>query len=88
MSERLADLPNLGEKSAQMLEAAGIRSPEQLRSLGPVMAYLAVRQAGQNPSMNFLWAVAAGIQNRLWNELSEDEKDRLRAELRQITESQ
>ena len=47
----LADFPNLGPKSAQMLAAAGITSKDHLTDLGPVIAFLAVRQAGENPSI-------------------------------------
>lgn len=36
------DLPNLGPKSRQMLERAGISSLEQLRALGSVGAFARV----------------------------------------------
>ena len=86
MIEDLAKLPNLGPKSSQMLARAGITAPQQLRELGPVVAYLAVRQAGQNPSLNLLWAIAAGLQFRHWTDLSDSEKDDLREELRRLTQ--
>ncbi len=85
MVEKVAKIPNLGPKSAQMLAAAKITSEEQVRELGPVLTYLAVRQAGQNPSLNLLWAIAAGLQNRHWTDLSASEKDQMREQLRQLT---
>lgn len=84
MSE-IANVPNLGPRSAEMLAAAGIVDENQLRDLGPVISYLAVKQAGQNPSMNLLWAIAAGLQNRHWTELDDDEKSKLRDELQRMT---
>jgi DNA transformation protein len=83
---KLADLPNLGPKSVRMLAAAGINTRQQLSELGPTNTYLAVRQAGQNPSLNLLWALAAGLQNRHWTDLDAAEKDRLRAELQRLTQ--
>lgn len=80
------ELPNLGRRSAQMLAAAGITTIGQLRDLSPAIAFLAVKQAGQQPSMNLLWAIAAGLQNRHWTDLSEGEKNALRQQLRQLTE--
>ena len=54
--EKVAKIPNLGPKSAEMLAAANITCEEQIRELGPVLSYLAVKQAGQAPSLNLLWA--------------------------------
>ena len=81
----IAELLNLGERSAQMLAAAGITSVGQLRDLGPVVAFLAIKQAGQRPSINLLWAIAAGLQNRHWADLDDEEKAKLRRELEQLT---
>ncbi len=81
----LQRIPNLGEKSAQMLSRAGITDEQQLRDLGPVIAFLAVRQAGLRPSMNLLWAIAAGLDQRHWTDLTEIEKNSLRGELEDLT---
>jgi hypothetical protein len=85
MSEKVTEFPNLGPKSAKMLAAANITSEQQIRELGPVLTYLAVSQAGQRPALNLLWAIAAGIQNRHWTDLSAAEKDQLRKQVRQLT---
>lgn len=83
--EKVAEIPNLGQKSAEMLAAANIVSAEQIRELGPVLTYLAVRQTGQKPSLNLLWAIAAGLQNRHWTELSAAEKAQLQQQLEDLT---
>ncbi len=81
----LADLPNLGERSAQMLEAAGITTRSQLEEAGPVRAFLAVKQAGTKPSMNLLWAIAGCLRDTHWTRLPPHYKEQLRAELHELT---
>jgi len=80
-----AELPNLGIRSAQMLAAAGIETVQQIRDLTPVVAFLAVKQAGERPSLNLLWAMAAGLRNRHWTDLSEQEKSELRDQLDELS---
>ena len=84
-SQELTHIPNLGEKSVQMLSSAGIQTAQQLRELGPVIAYLAVKQAGHTPSINLLWAIAAGLKGRHWTDLSDAEKQSLRDEIDRMT---
>ena len=68
-----------------MLAAAGIRSVEELREIGAVKAYARVRQIRtRGASLNLLWSMAAGLEDRGWNELSTDEKDALLAELQAL----
>lgn len=86
MFEQVTEIPNLGAKSSQMLAAANIFSAKQIRDLGPVVTFLAVQQSGQNPSLNLLWAIAAGLQKRHWTDLSQKEKERLLKQMRKLTE--
>ena len=68
-----------------MLAAAGIRSVEELREIGAVKAYARVRQIRtRGASLNLLWSMAAGLEDRGWTELSTDEKDALLAELQAL----
>lgn len=53
----IADLPNFGPKSQQMLAQAGIHTIEQLRELGAVRAYLQVKRARNGADLNLLWAM-------------------------------
>jgi DNA transformation protein len=53
----ISDLPNLGPKSQSMMEAAGIKTVEQLRKLGSVRAYAKVKATGVSASLNLLWAL-------------------------------
>jgi DNA transformation protein and related proteins len=70
-------LKNLGPKSIRWLAAADIHSTEELRALGPVEAYRRVKRAGFKPSLNLLYAMAAGLRDEHWAKLSDEEKMRL-----------
>jgi DNA transformation protein len=54
-------LRNLGPQSEAMLAKAGIFTVEQLRSIGSVPAFLAVKHAGGKPSCNLLWAIKGAL---------------------------
>lgn len=70
MSERLSDLPSLGPKSQAMLESAGIKTVKQLRQIGSIAAYVAVRRSGANPSLNLLWALESALTGISWQEVA------------------
>lgn len=75
----VAHLRNLGPKSAVMLAEAGIRTVAELRLLGAVKAY---RRVKAKASLNLLWAIAAGLEDRDWRDLDEEEKASLLAQVR------
>ena len=85
MNQSIAGLKNLGPKSAEMLASAGIQTKDDLQELGPVVAFLAVKQAGHAPSLNLLWAIAAALEDIHWLELTEETKSSLQAELEELT---
>ena len=79
----VAILRNLGPKSAVMLAEAGIRTVDELEELGPVKAYLRVKALRpKSASLNLLWALAAGLEDRDWRDLTAVEKASHLAELR------
>ncbi len=73
----IAELPNFGPKSQQMLTLAGIHTVEQLRELGSVRAYLQVRRCGGNASLNLLWALEGALTGQHWREVARNERLRL-----------
>lgn len=77
----VARLRNLGPKSALMLAEAGVRTIAELRALGAAKAYRRVRDKA---SLNMLWAIAAGLADRDWRDLGEEEKASLLAEVRRL----
>ena len=81
----VAALRNLGPKSAMMLAEAGLRTVGELEQLGPVKAYLRVKALRpKSASLNLLWALAAGLEDRDWRDLSAAEKALLIAEMKSL----
>ena len=67
----------LGPKSQQMLAAAGITSLAQLRKLGAVQAYVRVKHAGCNASLNLLWALESVLTGEHWRVVAKVHRTRL-----------
>ena len=81
----VASLRNLGSKSAMMLAEAGISTVGELRALGAVRAYLRVKSMRPKlASLNLLWAIAAGLDDRDWRELTMAEKNSLLFDVRRL----
>jgi len=69
----LTSLPNIGNKLASKLEAAGITNSEELQRLGSVEAVL--RVTGRQPlnGYNMLYAVEGAIRGVRWQSISREE---------------
>jgi len=80
----IADLPNFGPKSQQMLERAGIKTVDQLRKLGAVRAYVQVKRSGCNASLNLLWAMEGALTDTHWQVVAKHERLRLLLELEDV----
>jgi DNA transformation protein len=74
-------LRNLGPKSARLLAEAGITTIAELRLIGAAKAY---RRVKDKATLNLLWAIAAGLADRDWRDLTQTEKDSLLAEIRRL----
>ncbi len=81
MHDELQEMKNLGKTSAQWLHAVGIHSATDLRRLGSVSAYRAVRARGFRASKVLLYAIEGALLNVHWNELSPGLKDQLNDKL-------
>lgn len=73
----LADLLNLGEKSAQMLHDAGIHTVKELNNVGAVEAYLRIKRQGIAVSLNMLYAIEGALTNTHWNKLDRATREAL-----------
>ena len=82
-----SDLPGLGPRSLAMLAAAGIHSRADLERLGSVRAYLKVKTAGQNASLNLLWAMEGALTSQDWRVVAREERTRLLLELDTLQEA-
>lgn len=81
LSEPIENLRNLGSTSAAWLRDVEIRTIADLRDVGPVFAYMRVKSGNRRVSLNLLWALAAGLKDVDWRDLSDEEKQKLRAEM-------
>ena len=76
-SSTLARLPNLGPKSAQFLQDAGITSHAQLQRLGAVRAYAIVKQVHPRASLNLLWALEGALSGLHWRVVAKEHRTSL-----------
>ena len=86
MSDALIELRNIGPKTVEWLERAGINSAQRLRELGAIQAYMALVDAGHGDNLNALWALEGAIQGIDFVDIARNERDRLLAELAAIRE--
>ncbi|MGV3494019.1 MAG: TfoX/Sxy family protein [Ramlibacter sp.] len=73
----IAQLPNLGPRSAQMLAGAGITTVEELRRLGAVAAFARVQRSGTAASLNLLWALEGALTGLPWQQVARDHRTSL-----------
>jgi DNA transformation protein len=74
-------IEGIGPKSNAMLAKAGLISREQLLKIGSVQAFLKVKAAGCNPSLNFLWGLESVITGQHWREVAKHSRTALLMEL-------
>lgn len=77
---------NIGPKSAELLRRIGVRSREELSLVGVAPAFLMVRQAGANPSLNLLWAMEGAVRDADWRAIPSARKQELITELEGLTQ--
>lgn len=81
MEDELLQMRNLGKTSAQWLHAAGIHNAADLRRLGAIHAYQAVKTRGFRTSRTLLYAIEGALRNEDWLSISEADKARLNQQL-------
>ncbi len=78
----LSKLKGLGPKSEKYLNQVGIFTRDDLEEIGPVRAFIRLKQAKEiNPSLNFLYAMVGALQDEHWADIARTEKGRLLMEL-------
>ena len=77
----IAALPNLGQKSEELLNRVGIYTESDLREHGSVAAFRMLEEAECRPSLNMLWAIEGALSDTPWEYLPLEVKERLKEEL-------
>jgi DNA transformation protein and related proteins len=68
---------NVGPKSQAWLRQVGIRTTEEIRSLGAFEAFLKVRRGGFKASLNLVYALAGAEDDVHWQDLLPERKAEL-----------
>ena len=74
MSEKLR---NIGPKSMAWLRQTGVRSLEDLKSVGSLAAFVRVKRAGFKPSLNLLYSLEGALVDCHWQEVPEARRTEL-----------
>ncbi|WP_439133236.1 TfoX/Sxy family protein [Pseudomaricurvus sp.] len=80
MTERHSDLlqlKNLGAASVNILHAIGVNSYADLNNMGPVEAYIRIKNRGIHVSKVMLYALQGALLDVHWNDLDPGVKQRL-----------
>lgn len=87
MTEDLKKLRSIGPKVADLLFQSGIKTPAELRKLGAIEAYLQIlEKTNFHANILLLYSLVSAIENRDWNEVAQNDKARLKAELEGLQE--
>lgn len=84
MDDELQRMKNLGKTSAQWLHAAGIHNAADLRRVGAIHAYRAVRTKGFRASKVLLYALEGALLDLHWCDLSIERKNTLNQQLERL----
>ena len=76
----LTSIRNIGPAFAEALQAAGIKSAEELRALGADAAYTRLLENGARPHFIGYYVLHMALQGRPWNDCKGEEKKALRAQ--------
>lgn len=81
LSSPIENLRNLGPANAAWLREIGITTVGELERIGAVVAYRLVKKHQVKASLNLLWALAAGLADRDWRDLTDVRKEELRRQV-------
>lgn len=79
LQEPIDNLPNLGKTSAQWLREAGVLTIADLERLGPQAAFQLVQARQTGVPESLLWGLAAGLLGKKPDELTDAERQQIRA---------
>lgn len=77
MSE-LSTLPNIGKDLEQQLLQAGIETPQQLKEIGSMQAWLDIKAIDPSACHNRLCSLEGAIQGVRWHDLNDETKKDLK----------
>ncbi|AVP99493.1 transcriptional regulator [Ahniella affigens] len=76
-----AKIRNIGPKSAAWLRQVGVRTEEEVKTLGAIEVYFKVKKAGFKASLNLLYALEGAVLDCHWTEVSNERRSELLLEV-------
>jgi DNA transformation protein and related proteins len=81
-SKSVRELNNIGPQTATWLESIGVKTLEDIETLGVVEVYERLKLAyPEKVSLNAMWALQGAILDIPWNQLPESMKEKLKQQL-------
>lgn len=74
----LKDMPNIGRTLADRMQAAGITTSDDLKTIGSKEAFIKVLSVFPEACINQLYAMEGAIQNIRWHHLPDESKANLK----------
>nr|WP_208022255.1 TfoX/Sxy family protein [Aestuariicella hydrocarbonica] len=84
----MLQLKNLGAASVNILHAIGVNSYADLKHMGPVEAYIRIKNRGIHVSKVMLYALQGALLGVHWNDLDPRVKQQLLEEAESVQASQ
>lgn len=81
MNKKLQELPNIGSKLAERLEAVGIETPDKLVALGSVEAVIRINDSLNEGCYNCLYALEGAVRGIRWHAISAEDRSTLKSKL-------
>ena len=82
--QAVADLKNIGEKTAVWLNQIGVHTKADLEQMGAVEAYWLIQQQRGGTTAVLLYALYGALHDLHWNALSQERKEILRQQAKQL----
>lgn len=80
----LTRLPNIGKTLAGKLNQAGIKTADELKSIGVENAFIKLKTIDNDACSNMLFAIEGAINGIRWHDLSEQRKAELKVFFKMI----
>ena len=72
-----AKIENIGPKSMAWLRQTGVRTQEDLETVGSLAAFVRIKRAGFKPSLNLLYALEGALLDCHWQDVPEARRSEL-----------
>ncbi len=80
----LSDLPNIGPRSQEWLNAIGLYTLVELENVGAVETYRQLRELDFPVTLNLVYAIQGAIMDCPWNHLPPDIRESLKSQVLEL----